>query len=95
MGGLQHRTARSESSLHCWVGDLDMARRSREGEMRLGRTLVGDITLLEVVEVLGRAGRLACRSVAVTVVGVVAQGPQKLAAVDPRLFQGLRSRGQG
>jgi hypothetical protein len=28
-----------------------MARRNREGEMRLGKTLVGDITLLEVVEV--------------------------------------------
>lgn len=28
-----------------------MARRNREGEMRLGQTLVGDITLLEVVEV--------------------------------------------
>jgi hypothetical protein len=28
-----------------------MARRNREGEMRLGKTLVGGITLLEVVEV--------------------------------------------
>jgi hypothetical protein len=26
---------------YCWIGDLDMARRDREEEMRLGKTLLG------------------------------------------------------